>query len=108
MDSAVYGAAYFIDEIQRRLAALTVDDVNAAIRRHLQYDDLAVAIVTRDAGAFRDKLLAGEPSPPSYNTAVTDEIQAEDALIEAFELAINPDRVRVAPVEEMFRVVGAA
>ncbi len=105
MDSAVYGAGYFIDEIQRRLTALTVDDVNAAIRRHLQYDDLAVAVVTRDAEAFRDALLAGEASPPAYNTAVTEEIQAEDALIEGFDLAINPDRVRVVPVEDMFRGV---
>jgi zinc protease len=107
MDSAAYGAGYFIDEIQRRLTALTLDDVNAAIRRHLQYDDLAIAVVTRDAEAFRDALLAGEPSRPTYNTVVTDEIQAEDALIESFELAIDPDRVRVAPVEEMFRAVAA-
>ncbi len=105
MDSAVYDAGYFIDEIQGRLTALTVDDVNAAIRRHLQYDNLAIAVVTRDAEAFRDALLAGEPSPPTYNTAVTEEIQAEDALIEGFELAINPERVRVVPVEEMFRAV---
>ena len=105
MDSETYGAGYFIDEIQRRLTALTVDDVNAAIRRHLQYDNLAIAVVTRDAEAFRDALLAGEPSPPTYNTAVTEEIQAEDALIEGFELAINPERVRVVPVEEMFRAV---
>ena len=107
MDSAAYGAGYFIDEIQRRLTALTVDDVNAVIRRHLQYDDLAIAVVTRDAEAFRDALLAGEPSPPTYNTAVTEEIQAEDALIERFELAINPERVRVVPVEAMFRAVAA-
>ena len=103
MDSAFYGTQYFVDEIRRRLAALTVDDVNVAIRRHLQYDNLAVAIVTRDAEAFRNRLLANEPSPPTYNTAVTDEIREEDALIEAFELAVNPHRVRVAPVEEMFR-----
>ncbi len=103
MDSAAYGAGYFVDEIQRRLPALTVDDVNAAIRRHLQADDLAVAVVTRDAAAFRDRLLANEPSPPTYNAAVTEAIRAEDALIEAFELAIDPDRARVVPVEEMFR-----
>ena len=107
MDSAVYGGGYFIDEIQRRLEALTVEDVNAAIRRHLQYDDLAVGIVTRDAAAFRDRLLANEPSPPTYNTEVPEAISAEDALIEGFELAINPDRVRVSPVGEMFRAVSA-
>ena len=105
MDSAIYGAGYFIDEIQRQLTALTVDDVNAAIRRHLQYENLAIGIVTRDAAAFRDRLLAGEPAPPAYNTAVTDEIQAEDALIEGFELAINPGRAQVVPVERMFRAV---
>ena len=107
MDSAAYAAGYFIDEIQRQLTALTVDDVNAAIRRHLQYDDLAIAVVTRDAEAFREALLAGEPSPPTYNTAVSEEIQAEDALIEGFELAINPERVRAVPVEQMFRAVTA-
>ena len=105
MDSAVYGGGYFIDEIQRRLEALTVEDVNAAVRRHLQYDDLAVGIVTRDAAAFRDRLLAGEPSPPTYNTGVPEAIRAEDALIEAFELSINPERARVVPVQEMFRAV---
>ena len=107
MDSAVYGGGYFIDEIERRLEALTVEDVNAAIRRHLQYDDLAVGIVTRDAAAFRDRLLANEPSPPTYNTEVPEAIRAEDALIQAFELAINPGRVRVAPVGDMFRAVSA-
>ena len=108
MDSAAYGAGYFIDEIQRRLPALTVDDVNAAVRRHLQADDLAVAVVTRDAAGFRDRLLADEPSPPAYNAAVTEAIRAEDALIEVLELAIDPDRVRVVPVEEMFREVSPA
>ena len=103
LDSAVYGAGYFIDEIQRRLPALTVDDVNAAIRRHLQYDNLAIAIVTSDASAFRDRLLANEPSPPTYNAEVPNDIRAEDELITPFELAINPDRIRVVPVEEMFR-----
>ncbi len=108
MDSVAYGAGYFIDEIQRRLPELTVDDVNAAIRRHLQADDLAVAVVTRDAAAFRDRLLANEPSPPTYNAAVTDAIRAEDALIEAFDIAVNPERVQVVPVEEMFREVSPA
>ena len=82
-----------------------VDDVNAAVRRHLRSDDLAIAIVTRDAEAFRDALLANDPSPPTYNTEVADEIMAEDEVIASYELSINPDRVRVVPVEEMFQAV---
>ncbi len=103
LDARFYGRDSLVDEVQRRLPALTVDDVNAAIRRYLQYDDLAVAIVTTEAEAFRDRLLANEPSPPTYNAAITDAIRDEDAEIMSFELAINPDRVRVVPVEEMFR-----
>jgi len=105
MDSRFYGTGNYIDEIQERLPTLTADTVNAAVRRHLRSDDLAIAIVTTDAEAFRDALLANEASPPTYNTAVADEIVTEDEAIQSYQLAINPNRVRVVPVEEMFREV---
>jgi len=103
MDSRFYGSNYFIDEIQQRLPLLTVDDVNVAIRRHLQYDNLGVAIVTTDAEGFRKRLLANEPSPPTYYAPVTEAILAEDEAIVDFNLTINPDRARIVPVEEIFR-----
>ena len=106
MDSAVYGIPDFIEEIAARLPALTLDDVNGAIRRHLQADNLAVAVVTRDAEAFRDALLANAPSPPTYNTDVSEAIRAEDAEIEVFELPFTAERTRIVPVDEMFRAVG--
>ena len=102
MDSRFYGTGFFIDEIRTRLESMTVDDVNAAIRRHLQADNLAVAIVTRDAEAFRDELLSGEPSAVTYNTEVGEAILAEDEEIKLYPLAINADRVRVVQVAEMF------
>ena len=105
MDSRFYGTGSYVDEIHQRLPTLTVDDVNAAVRRHLRSDDLAVAIVTSNADAFRDALLANDPSKPTYNTVVTDEIMTEDEVIMSYEVSINPDRVRVVPVEEMFREV---
>ena len=37
--------------------------------------------------------------------AVTEEILAKDEEIVTYPLAINPDRVRIVPVEEMFREV---
>jgi len=103
MDSRFYGTESFIDEIQRRLPALTRDEVNAAVKRHLQYQNLAVAIVTADAGGLQQTLLANAPSPPTYNTTVGDDIKKEDQEIQAFPLNINKDRIRVVPVEEMFR-----
>ncbi len=107
MDSAAYGTGDFIEEIATRLPALTLDDVNGAIRRHLQADNLAVAVVTRDAEAFRDALLANTPSPPTYNADVTEAIRAEDAEIEVYELPFTAERTRIVPVGEMFQAVGA-
>ena len=106
MDSRFYGTGFYIDEIQQRLMALTVDDVNAAVRRHLQSANLAVAIVTTDAETFRERLVSNEPSPPTYNTTVTEEILAEDQEIMGYELAVNVDRIRLVPVEEIFRDAG--
>ena len=106
MDSRFFDTGFFIDEIRTRLELLTVEEVNAAIRRHLQADNLAVAIVTRDAEAFRDELLSGEPSSVTYNTEVGEAILAEDDAIKSYPLAINRDRVRVVPVAEMFVEVG--
>ena len=105
MDSRFYGTDFFIDEIRSRLMALTVDDVNAAVQRHLQADNLAIAIVTSDAEAFRDGLLSGEPPAITYNTEVSEDILAEDEEIKSYELPINEDRIRIVPVEEMFRAV---
>ena len=106
MDSRFYETGFHVDEVQQRLADLTVDDVNAAVQRHLQHSNLAVAVVTTDAEGFRDRLLSNQPSPPTYNATVSEEILAEDEAIVGYEIAINPERMRVVPVEEMFRSVG--
>ena len=106
MDSRFFATGFFIDEIRTRLESLTVGEVNAAIRRHLQADNLAVAIVTRDAEAFRDELLSGAPSTVTYNTEVGEAILAEDEAISSYPLKINTDRVRVVPAREMFVEVG--
>ena len=107
MDSRFYGTDFYLDAIERHLTALTADAVNDVIHRHLQYDNLAIAVVTIDDVGFRNRLLTNEPSPPTYNTAVTEDILTEDEAIVAYELHINPDRIQVVPVEEMFRRVAA-
>ncbi len=108
MDSRLYETGYLIDEIRQRLPQLTVEDVNAAIRRHLQYENLAVAIVTAEAEDLVERLLANEPSPPTYNTTVGDDVLAEDESIVSYEVRFNPERVRIVPVEEMFREVSGS
>ena len=106
LDARLYDTGFLVDEIGERLPRLSVDDVNAAVRRHLRFDDLAVAVVTSDAEAFVERLLANEPSPPTYNTAVGEGILAEDAEIVGYPIPFNAERVRIVPVREMFQSVG--
>ena len=102
LDSTFYGTGFFVDEIRDRLSAMAVEEVNAAITRHLQADNLAIAVVTREAEVFRDALLSDEPSSVTYNTEVGADILAEDEAIKSYPLAINLDRVRIVPVDQMF------
>lgn len=103
IDSEYYGTKYQIDRIQEELPRLTVQEVNAAIKRHLQADNLAVAIVTDDAAALRDLLVSGKPTPIAYQTPTTkDDLLREDREIASFALPINKERLRIVPAGEMF------
>jgi zinc protease len=103
MDSHFYGTEFFIDKIQKELKTLTVDDINSAIKRHVQYKNIAVAIVTKDAQTLKKKLLANEPSPITYTSAVDKAIVDEDKDIMVYPLTINFERIRIVPVQEMFK-----
>lgn len=103
MDGAFYGRASLVDELDRRLPDLTRDQVNAAIKKHVQANNLSIAIVTRDAAAFRDALLAGKPSPLKYDTAGTPEkILAEDKQIAVYPLKVNRERLQIVEATAMF------
>jgi zinc protease len=103
MDAEFYGTEFLVDRVQRELPRLTLEQVNAAIKRHLQYRDLAVAVVTEDAEGLRDTLLSGKPTPITYQTPTTDEaLLKEDEEIESFPLPLHRDRLRVIPAREMF------
>jgi zinc protease len=87
---------------RRMMDELTVDDVNAAIKRHLQYGNLKIAIVTGDAAGLRAALAADRPSPLDYPSPKPQEILAEDAQIAVYPLAIAAERIAVIPVTGVF------
>jgi zinc protease len=87
---------------QRMLDELKLADVNGAIKRHLQYANLKIAIVTGDAQGLQRALVSGAPTPISYETPKPPEILAEDQKIAAFPLGISADAVSVVPVAEAF------
>jgi len=102
MDSEWYGTDYFIDKIEDKLMDITVDDVNRAVREHLQNTNIKIAAVTANAQEFKEALLENTPSPISYSGSVDDSVKEKDEIVKTYTLNINPERIRIVPVSEMF------
>jgi len=83
---------------------MTVDEVNAAVRRHLTADNLHVAVVADPEGApaFLEALVSNAPSPITYETATKPEVLAEDRAIAVLPLPVDRRRCRIVPAESMF------
>jgi zinc protease len=102
-DGKFYERESLVEELARRLPTMTREQVNEAIRKHLQADNLAVVLVTDDGARLKEQLLSGKPSPLVYDTQGTPaEIMAEDKVIEAWPLKINVDRLKIVPAEQLF------
>jgi zinc protease len=102
LDSSFYGTGFYLDEIEKRLATMTVEDVNRAVKKHLDRWDFRVAIVASKGADLARALQDNAKSPVTYQTQGTPPgVLAEDREIEIFQLPI--ETVRVVPVEEMFR-----
>jgi zinc protease len=103
LDDRFYGLEdSHIERFVRMMDELTLDDVNTAIRKHLQVRDMKIAIVTGDAEGLKQALVSGAPSAIEYPVPKPQAVLDEDKLIVVEKLDITADRVRVTPVEQMF------
>jgi zinc protease len=89
---------------RKMMDEITLDEVNAAVKKYMQADNLQIAIVTSDADAMKDAIVSDAPSPVVYPKVLTPtkEILAEDKIIEAWPLKIPAANVAVVPVTQMF------
>jgi zinc protease len=103
MDSEFYGIPYYVDYVAKQLSTLTVDDVNAAIKRHLQAKNYYLSIVAKDAEQLRDALVANTPSPMQYNNPnVSANILEQDKAIQVLPININKEKFPIVPSNELF------
>ncbi len=107
MDSRFYGRADYLAELDALLAKATLDEVNQAIRKHWQTDNMFVTIVTDDSEAkpLADSLINNTPSPMSYSNLVKSglpaEVLAEDDEVAAYQL--NVKKVTVVDSADTFK-----
>lgn len=103
MDSHYYGYKDFLAEAQKRLPKITRDQVNEAIQKYLNYENLYIAVITQDAEAFKEALVANTPSPIKYaNPNMPEVTLSEDLVYQTFPLEVKPEKLRIAPAGLFF------
>jgi zinc protease len=108
MDSVYYGYPDFLAEAQNVLPKLTRADVNRAIKKYLNFENVCVAVITQDAEGLRNDLVSNAPSPIKYaNPNMPREVLDEDTVIQEYPLSVKADKMRIAPAAEFFQKRGA-
>ncbi len=102
LDSEFYGTEFFIDKMEKEIKALKLDDVNNAIKKYLNAENIMVAVVCNDAASLKEAMFNNAPSPIRYASPVSQNILDEDKIIEVFPLEINKEKSRIVPVSELF------
>ncbi len=107
MDSRYYGYDDFLAEARKRIARISHEQVNAAIRKYLDFENVYVAVITQDAQALKEALVANAPSPISYsNPNMPKVILDEDLIIQSFPLDVTPDKIRISAAKNFFQRTG--
>ncbi len=95
MDSRMYGRFNYIEELGNLLSILTVDDVNEAIKKYFQIENMKITIVTdiSEAEPLAKSLKENLPSPMSYSNLVKaglpEDVLKEDKETESFKLNVK-------------------
>ncbi|HSG40451.1 MAG TPA: insulinase family protein, partial [Thermoanaerobaculia bacterium] len=101
MDSKFYGMPYYIDEVETRLKKLTVNEVNAAMKKYLRTDAYDAVMVTANAQQLKDTLQKDDPSPKQYNSQMEEDILEDDKKIQG--LKVQPTKIDIVPVAQVFQ-----
>jgi zinc protease len=86
----------------RMLDEITLDEVNAAIAKHLDYENVKIAIVTGEAEKLRQALTSDAASPIQYPTPKPQAIHREDEEIAVFPIPVSGEAVTTIAVDEIF------
>ncbi len=103
LDDVFYGInGHYLDNFPKMMEKLTLNDVNRAIKKHLQYQNLKAVFITGDAEQLKEALVNNSPSPIKYSTPKSGAILREDKEIAAYPLKVSADNVKIVPVDKVF------
>lgn len=103
IDGTFYGKKSEVEELADRIPKMTLEEVNATIKRRLQSKNLVVAAVSGKGTPLLNNLMGGYPSPVHYGTKnVPNNIIEEDQVIMRYPLEINAERSKTISAGGLF------
>lgn len=103
LDDRFYGIdGSHLELFANRLNDVTLDEVNAAIKKYWQCENLQIVIVTENAKALKEALVNNSPSPYAYPAPKPKSLLKEDEEIEKYPLSIEAENLTIVPVTEVF------
>ena len=91
VDDGFYGIAKpgFLQSLKAAIDKVTPEQVNAAIRKHLQHDNMYLVIITADAAGMKQKLLSGASTSITYAGERPAALLEEDKTISALPIKVK-------------------
>ena len=104
VDDQFYGIEKpgFLNGLKAAIDKVTPEQVNAAVRKHLQSGNFHLVIVTADAAGIEKKLLGAEPTGITYAGTRSDALLQEDKVISTVPFKITKENIRVLPIDQVF------
>ncbi|MBU2447237.1 MAG: insulinase family protein, partial [Bacteroidetes bacterium] len=103
IDSDFYETKYLVDEIAKQMPKITKKQVDDAVKKYLNSKNIKVAVVTENAQMFMKDLLENNVSPITYqHSNISQHILDEDRDIQKYSLKINPNKIKIINVENVF------
>ena len=105
VDDAFYGTGKpgYLQSLKAAIDATTPAQVNAAIKKHLQADNMHMVVITSDAAGFKQKLLSGAPTTITYAGQRSADLLAQDKIIGTYPLKVKEADVRILPIDKVFQ-----
>ncbi|MFL5319145.1 MAG: M16 family metallopeptidase [Myxococcaceae bacterium] len=97
IDDLFYGTKDFLESYRKAMATMTVEDVNAAVKRHLTKDKLNFVYVAQDVDALSKLLREQSPTPITYPTPKPPEVMELDKQIIGYPIPVNPAFIEIQP-----------
>lgn len=102
LDSVYYGIGEYTKTMVDALSKITLDDVNKAIKKYLQSENIKFVFITKDAEDLKNRLVNNTTSKMIYRADKPDALMEEDKIIENYKLDFEAEKVNIVPAEEVF------